>query len=289
MSFSAESKKKTDLSKGFLNYHKKAFEDEEIHDNFSDMLINSISKYIFNHNYSKFFSINHLIYQSILNKQAVLLGDMPELLLRLILGNSILLSEVKKILFKAQDMFKAVLIQMDNHKGRLPIKDITYLYFSHIFNHPKDLYMTGLLKLLMSEYSSTLAFVGSPHFEPIKNYWNEKVNFKDSVEIPKRIIGENEENLIEKQAIFDVMMDTRLWSENYIVNPFQYIESDIKKFSEEEYDKYKKLFSRKLEIYDKLKNRVYEKYENLKNYEKNRKVLYEPEEFSFKRIKNKLL
>ena len=99
MSFSAESTKKIDFSKGFTTYHKKVFEDEDIHDNFSDMLINSITKFVFNHNFSKFYSINHLIYQSILNKQTVFLGDMPELLLRLILGNSILITEVYHFLF----------------------------------------------------------------------------------------------------------------------------------------------------------------------------------------------
>ena len=42
--------------------------------------------------------------------------------------------------------------------------------------------------------------------------------------------------LIEKQALLDVLLDTRVWSEKYVINPFPYIEEDITKIQEEDHD-----------------------------------------------------
>ena len=95
MCYSSQTNLKVDPEKSFVNYHKGVFENQEIHDNFSKMLIDSISKYIMNNKISNFDSINHLIYQGVLKKQKVLLGDMPEILLRLILGNTVYIEEVK--------------------------------------------------------------------------------------------------------------------------------------------------------------------------------------------------
>ncbi len=48
--------------------------------------------------------------------------------------------------------------------------------------------------------------------------------------------------LIEKQAIIDVLLDTRVWGEKYITNPFPYIEKDITKFKESDLKSFKKHF-----------------------------------------------
>jgi len=39
--------------------------------------------------------------------------------------------------------------------------------------------------------------------------------------------GDTDEILIEKQAILDVMMDTKVWGEKYITNAFPYVHEDI--------------------------------------------------------------
>lgn len=48
--------------------------------------------------------------------------------------------------------------------------------------------------------------------------------------------------LIEKQAILEVLLDSRVWGEKYITNPFPYIEKDITKIKEEDLKHYKKHF-----------------------------------------------
>jgi hypothetical protein len=40
-------------------------------------------------------------------------------------------------------------------------------YFSHIFQLPRDLYMTALLRNTMQAANTCLAFVGNPHWAPI--------------------------------------------------------------------------------------------------------------------------
>jgi len=48
--------------------------------------------------------------------------------------------------------------------------------------------------------------------------------------------------LIEKQAILDVLLDTRLWGDKYITNPFPYIERDITKIPADDLKHFKKHF-----------------------------------------------
>ena len=62
--------------------------------------------------------------------------------------------------------------------------------------------------------------------------------------------------LIEKQAIFDVLLDTRLWGEKYITNPFPYIDNDITAFKPEELKDYKKHFYISLRKYQAFRDKV---------------------------------
>jgi len=61
---------------------------------------------------------------------------------------------------------------------------------------------------------------------------------------------------IEKQAIFDVLLDTRLWGEKYVVNPFPYIEEDLTKIKAEDLREYKKHFFICLKKYQAFRDRV---------------------------------
>ena len=55
------------------------------------------------------------------------------------------------------------------------------------------------------------------------------MNYTQATTIPARILNETDEMLIEKQAIIDVLLDTRCWGEKYVTNPFPYIEENITK------------------------------------------------------------
>lgn len=95
-----------------------------------------------------------------MGKHKVLLGDMPEILLRQILGNSLSLEDVK-------DIFKFVLEQISKTRVPITMQTATHQYFSHVFLMPKDLYVTALLRNTMQASNCCLAYVGTPHFRPI--------------------------------------------------------------------------------------------------------------------------
>jgi hypothetical protein len=77
-----------------------------------------------------------------MGKHKVILGGMPEILLRQILGNSLSLDDMK-------DVFKFVLEQISKSGVAVTMETATIQYFSHIFMLPKDLYMTALLRNTM--------------------------------------------------------------------------------------------------------------------------------------------
>jgi len=124
---------------------------------------------------------------------------------------------------------------------------------------PKDLYMTALLRNVMQASNSCMVFVGTPHFRPIQNYWAPPphgVNFSQATKIPKRILNETNEMLIEKQAILEVLLDSRVWGDKYITNPFPYLERDVTKIPAEDLKHFKKTFYINLRKYQAFRDKV---------------------------------
>lgn len=62
--------------------------------------------------------------------------------------------------------------------------------------------------------------------------------------------------LIEKQAILDVLLDTRCWGEKYVTNPFPYIEPDITKIPEEDLKHFKRHFYINLKKYQAFRDKI---------------------------------
>lgn len=258
---------KLDYTKGFVTYNYPALQLRASHDNLTEKLIGAITDYVVADKWSPFHEVNQILYESLMGKQKVVLGDMPEVLLRQILGNTLSIKQVR-------DIFRLLLSKIDalgedndyllseenitteadrNHLMRR----LTHEMFSHIFLAPKDLYMTALLKNTAVVAHSTLAFIGLPHLLPVKKYWTpppEGINYTRATEIPDRLSNETNEDLVEKQAIFDILLGTRLWSEKYIFNPFPYIEQDITKINN--LDHLKKTFFINLKKYEHLRNSV---------------------------------
>lgn len=119
--------------------------------------------------------------------------------------------------------------------------------------------MTALLRTTMQAANTCCAFVGTPHWVPMQNYWQPPplgVNYTQAVTIPKRIINETDEMLIEKQALLDVLLDTRVWGEKYVTNPFPYIEEDITKIAESDLKHFKQHFFINLKKYQAFRDKI---------------------------------
>ena len=93
---------KLDYTKGICTYPYIDIQDERTRDNNHDKFIEAITNHIVCDQWSPYYDINQILYMALMGKHRVLLGGMPELLLRQIIGNSLTLEDVK-------DMFKFVL------------------------------------------------------------------------------------------------------------------------------------------------------------------------------------
>ena len=178
-----------------------------------------------------------------MGKSKVLLGDMPDTLLRLQLGNTLPLSTVKDIYNFVVD--KIVEHYKNNPDVLVTMEEITLSYFPHIFQMPRDLYLTALLKEAFASSNMTAAFVGAPHFIPIQRYWVGRpsgVNYTQATHIPPKIPNETNEMMIEKQALFDLLLDTKVWGQKYITNPFMYLTESITDINAKDLEYFKNYF-----------------------------------------------
>lgn len=97
-------------------------------------------------------------------KHKVLLGDMPETLLRQNVGNTLEIQE-------ARDLFKYVLSIVQQTHFPISIRKATLDFLPHVFQLPRDLFITAMLKETFQAAENVTAFVGLHHFNPINAYW----------------------------------------------------------------------------------------------------------------------
>lgn len=254
MSYANQVHMKLDYTKGFMTYSNPTLQAKSVHDNLTDKFMQAITDYVVTDKWSPYYEINNVLYSGVMGRQKILLGDMPEILLRQILGNTITIEECR-------DIFKSVLRSMRDAEGQLDIVQATQIFYSHVFLAPKDVYMAAMLKNVLKACYSVVAIVGAPHFLPIQKYWIPPptgINYTTATTIPKRIRNETDQDLIEKQAIFDVLLGTRVWADKYITNPFPYIEQDITKIELEDLDGYKKTFFINLKKYEAFRDKILE-------------------------------
>ena len=210
---------KLDYTKGFATYSYPQVQEARVHDNIREHFVAAVSDHVIADQWAPAPDINAFVFLALLGKQRVLLLDMPELLLRQVLGNSISLAEAK-------DIFQFVLAHRSPGSS---MAATTRQLFGHVFQQPRDLYIAALLKRVLQAASSVLAVVANPHFVPVQHYWQPPpggVNFTQATKVPPRIPGETPEMLVEKQALFEVLLDSRLWGEKYVVNVFPYLAAD---------------------------------------------------------------
>ena len=134
----------------------------------------------------------------------------------------------------------------------MSMEDVTLMYFPHIFLMPRDLYLTAMLKEAFPAANQTAAFVGAPHYLPIQRYWvgpPAGMNYTQATYVPPRIPNETDEMLVEKQALFDLMLDTKVWGQKYLVNPFPYLCDSIEDLTAKDREYFKKHFHKMISNY----------------------------------------
>jgi len=151
-----------DYTEGFCTYSYPYLQsDSKYSQELTKPFIESISQNILANGASPYPLINQALFKGLLGKQKVILGEMPETLLRQIVGNTVGIEEMR-------ELFKLVLRKMEETEKPMTMKEATLLFLPHIFQIPKDLYMTALMKEAFQAATCITAFVGIPHFNPIQ-------------------------------------------------------------------------------------------------------------------------
>ncbi|CAD8207800.1 unnamed protein product [Paramecium octaurelia] len=253
-----------DWSKGLSTYSYANIQSKEIQEANKNLFIQTIDEHIINHRYSEYYLINRVLYTALMGKHKVLLADMPDHLHKLNLGGTLEIQE-------ARDLFKYTL-QKTKQMNDIPItlRKAAYDFLPHVFQTPKDLYMTGMLKSAFEGCETINAYVGIPHLVPINNYWVEAphgINYTEATRIPPRRTGETDENQIEKMALLDVLLETHTWAEPYLSNPFPYIVEDLTQATAGDLKAMKECFLQYYQKYSAYKNELQKELPNLRNHD----------------------
>ena len=220
-------------------------------------LMKGVQRHIIGHpdSHSEIKIINEALYKAVAGKHKVLLGEIPESLYRRRIATEFSLENL-------QDIFKYLLEELDNTRDPISIREAAVNYLPHIFQAPKDLYYTALLKESFQAAQNITAMVGMAHINPIQNLWMpppDGINFTRATSVSDRRGKESDEQVIEKHALLDVLLETRPWGKPFINNPFPYLVDDITlvpegdlgnmvncfRFHYEKYLRFKKAFENK--------------------------------------------
>jgi len=97
MNYANQIHHKIDYTKGFTTFGVHRLQEKKITDNLQEKFIGCITDYIINDKWSPYYEINEMLYVGVMGSHKVLLGDMPEILLRQVVGNTITIEEVLNI------------------------------------------------------------------------------------------------------------------------------------------------------------------------------------------------
>ena len=117
---------KLDYTRGLATFAYPQMQEPKVRANLHERFIEAITNHIICDAWSPYYEINQVLYKALMGKHKVMLVDMPEILLRQILGNSLSLEDAK-------DVFKFVLEQLSQAQIPITMQTATQHYFSHIF------------------------------------------------------------------------------------------------------------------------------------------------------------
>jgi hypothetical protein len=153
-----------DWTEGLATYSYPNIQEKAVTERNTDRFIEAIDRHIVHRKYSPYYLINKVLYTALMGKHKVLLGDMPEHLLRLNVGGTLEIQELK-------DLFKYTLSIVKKAEFPISFRKASLDFLPHVFQTPRDLYIAAMLKEAFQASENTTAFVGLHHFHPTMAYW----------------------------------------------------------------------------------------------------------------------
>ena len=238
-----------DYRRGFYAYSYNYVQDKDDHSALTVPLAKAIGEHILDGKRTPYALIDKVLYSGLMGGHKVMLGGIPESLYKMILGSSVSIHELR-------DIFRFVISKNNELTVPNSLEDACTNFLPHIFQTPKDLYLTAILKEAFQAATEVTAFVGLEHWSPIQSYWvgaPKGINFWEATSVPERMEGETDEQAVEKQAILEVLLSTRTWGRPCISNPFPYISEDVTKFTDDDLLKLKDTFRKYYVMYQAFK------------------------------------
>jgi hypothetical protein len=186
-----------------------------------DTAMQNIYRNIIGHDYLKFPYVQSSVVLSLARNHQPVLVDVPEPLLRINTANSLTLHELRDI--HQQVEAKLQQVNRPQSEERKSGNEVAHEMFPEVFQKPRDLYVMAMLKML-AEGQKIIAVVSAPSFVALKCHWEKSVAFAECNRCLPRRAEDSDENLVEKHAILDAIMNTKTWNDRYMKNRFIYVD-----------------------------------------------------------------
>ena len=194
------------------------------------------------------------LYPAILSTLPVILCDLPEVLLRTMVGNTVSIAE-------AREMFHHIVSDLKSHYSTHHTFRTTEESFSshypHIASPFTDRYLSALISASSHRYTNIGIWLGVHHAEPVIALSPHPPTLQEAVAVPGRIPGETDSDLIEKHAILEAIFGTEVWEQPYLSNQFPYLSSErlsnvdlhrAKECFADQYARYEAVLEREIEV-----------------------------------------
>ena len=185
----------------------------------TDEILNALEEHAYRGE-NRWYYLNVGLFPAIMTRKPVILGDIPEILHRYIVGNSVSVQEMR-------DMFAHVISVLSHHYKHsaelLTPGDALNDLYPHVFSPPRDRYVTAMMRWSEKVHGSVSAWVGVQHAEPVTELWATTPSLSEAITIPSPIPTETDSDLLEKHAILEVLLGSEVWQQPYLHTPGPYL------------------------------------------------------------------
>lgn len=190
-------------------------------------MIENLYSNIISHNSLSYPFVTSCVIHSLLKGEKVNLIDIPDALLAMKVANSLSLEELRSMHAKVLNVYRNM--EKDKDSEVFTCSEILHMQFPHIFQKPRDQFAIALLQQMILK-DDILVVLSAPTFCALKDRWKYKILFDDVNKVDgegekekEKVRGESDEVLVEKHAILDSMLGSRIWADKYMYNRFPYI------------------------------------------------------------------
>ena len=164
------------------------------------------------------------VFPAVMSKLPVILGDLPEVQARMMLGNMLSLSELREMF---THIVSVLIKHYEKHTMLMTTETALYMMYSHVFSPIKVRYFAAMLRRAALTYPSVDAWLGVSHVAPLFSYWADVPELAQAATVPPRRAEDSDEDLIEKQVILDLLHGTSVWNNPILRNPFPYLSTSL--------------------------------------------------------------